>query len=134
MLKVEATAGVGRRRHRELKEGEKDGVPMFGGDGMLNISGAGPGNKPGVSAAHMRKILRIPPLEGDGMFWLLSNPTLTYLSLHGTDPADLSQRQVGQSEKERNPQYECGSDCDSDCEYCADEEITRREAKRRRLA
>ncbi|VDB91290.1 unnamed protein product [Peniophora sp. CBMAI 1063] len=97
------------------KEGEKDGVPMFGGDGMLNISGAGPGKKPGVSAAHMRKILRIPPLEGD-------------------DPADLSQRQVGQSEKERNPQYECGSDCDSDCEYCADEEHNRPVTKRRRLA
>lgn len=52
------------------KEGEEDGVPMFGGDGMLHISGPGNGNKPGISAAHMRKILRVPPLEGDGLFRL----------------------------------------------------------------
>ena len=48
------------------REGLDDGVPMFGGGGMLRISGSAQGNKPGISAAHMRKILRIPPLEDDG--------------------------------------------------------------------
>ncbi|KZV65343.1 hypothetical protein PENSPDRAFT_737788 [Peniophora sp. CONT] len=84
------------------EEGEEDGV---GRGGMLQISDPGPGYKPGISAAHMRKILRMAPLKGD-------------------DPADLSTRQVGKTYKERNKEMAC--DSDSECEDC-------REVKRRKL-
>ena len=46
------------------KQGDKDGIPEY--ESMINIGNPGNGSKPGISAAHMRKILNIPALEGDG--------------------------------------------------------------------
>ncbi|KZV65344.1 hypothetical protein PENSPDRAFT_655863 [Peniophora sp. CONT] len=58
------------------KQDEPDGIPDF--ECLINIGNPGSGSKPGISAAHMRRILNIPALEED-------------------DPADLSTVQVGEA-------------------------------------
>lgn len=47
------------------KEGDADGIPDF--ESLINIGNPGSGSKPGISAAHMRKILNMPALKDDGL-------------------------------------------------------------------